>query len=135
MACGSSQSNTDLARYKEISPKECAYPNIQQLPSDEITRSCFVAPKGHKMVSADFSAEESRLGADIYQDKEFLEEFLHRSGDMHSMFAWTVFRKECEECGCKSVADVKKLAPKWRKAVKAVEFAYMFKKIFISKIF
>lgn len=100
--------------------------NIQQLPSDEITRSCFVAEKGNNMVSADFSAEESRLGADIYQDKEFLDEFLYRSGDMHSLFAWTVFRKECEDCGCKSVADVKKLAPKWRKAVKSVEFAYMF---------
>lgn len=126
MSCGSNQPNIDLAKYKGISPKNCAYPNVQQLPSDEITRSCFVAEKGNNMVSADFSAEESRLGADIYQDKEFLDEFLYRSGDMHSLFAWTVFRKECEDCGCKSVADVKKLAPKWRKAVKAVEFAYMF---------
>lgn len=45
---------------------------------------------------------------------------------MHSMFAWAVFKDECKACGCESVADVKKKAPQWRKAVKAVEFAYMF---------
>jgi len=126
MSCGSKQSNTDLAKALGISPSACAYPNLQQLPADEPTRSSFVAPEGNLMVSADFSAEESRLGADIYQDKEFIKEFLERSGDMHSMFAWAVFKKECQECGCTSVSDVKKKAPQWRKAVKAVEFAYMF---------
>ena len=45
---------------------------------------------------------------------------------MHSLFAWAVFRKECQECGCEGVQDVKKKAPQWRKAVKAVEFAYLF---------
>ena len=126
MSCGSKQSNTDLAKVLRISPSMCTYPNLQQLPADEPTRSSFVAPEGYLMVSADFSAEESRLGADIYQDKEFIKEFLERSGDMHSMFAWAVFKKECQECGCTSVSDVKKKAPQWRKAVKAVEFAYMF---------
>lgn len=126
LSCGSNQPNNDLAKLKSISPKNCKYPNIQQLPADEATRSAFVAPAGYNFVSADFSAEESRLGADIYQDKEFLKEFTEGSGDTHSMFAWMVFRKECEACGCKSVADVKKLAPQWRKKVKGVEFAYMF---------
>lgn len=126
MSCGSKQSNTDLAKALGISPSACAYPNLQQLPADEPTRSSFIAPSGYLMVSADFSAEESRLGADIYQDKEFIKEFLERSGDTHSLFAWAVFKKECQECGCTSVSDVKKKAPQWRKAVKAVEFAYMF---------
>lgn len=126
LSCGSNQPNADLAKFKNLPPKCCKYPNIQQLPADEATRGAFVAPDGYNFVSADFSAEESRLGADIYQDKEFLKEFTQGSGDTHSMFAWMVFRKECEACGCKSVADVKKLAPKWRKKVKGVEFAYMF---------
>lgn len=69
---------------------------------------------------------ESYLGADIYNDKEFQNEFLYGSKDTHSLFAWMVFRKECEELGCTCVADVKKKAPQWRKAVKAVEFAWMF---------
>lgn len=126
MSCGSKQSNFDLAKANKVPPAKCTYPNLQQLPADEPTRSSFVAPEGNLMVSADFSAEESRLGADIYQDKEFIKEFLERSGDMHSMFAWAVFKKECQECGCTGVQDVKKKAPQWRKAVKAVEFAYMF---------
>ena len=124
LSCGSNQPNTDLAKIKGIPPKDCKYMNIQQLPADDATRGAFVAPKGYKFVSADFSAEESRLGADIYQDKEFLKEFTEGSGDTHSMFAWMVFRKECEECGCKCVGDVKKLAPQWRKKVKGVEFKH-----------
>lgn len=126
MSCGSQQPNTDLAKYKNIKPSSCTFPNIQQLPHDELTRAAFTAPKGYKWVSCDFSSEESRLGADIYQDKAFLKEFIEGSGDTHSMFAWAVFKDECKACGCKSVADVKKLAKQWRQAVKAVEFAYMF---------
>lgn len=126
MSCGSQQPNTDLAKELGIPASQCTYCNLQQLPANEETRSSFVAPKGYKFVSADFSGEESRLGADIYQDEEFLKEFRERSGDTHSMFAWTVFRKECEECGCKGVEDVATKAKQWRKKVKSVEFAYMF---------
>jgi len=126
MSCGSQQPNIDLAKLKGIKAKECTYCNLQQLPADEDTRSSFVAPEGYAFVSADFSGEESRLAADIYQDKEFLKEFLEGSGDTHSMFAWAVFREECTKCGCKGVQDIKSKAPQWRKAVKAVEFAYLF---------
>lgn len=124
LSCGSNQPNTDLAKYKYILPKDCTYPNIQQLPSNHETRSAFIAPKNYKMVSADFSAEESRLAADIYQDKAFLDEFLNGSGDTHSMFAWAVFKEECKKCGCTCVGEVKNKAPQWRKAVKAVELSY-----------
>ena len=126
ISCGSSQSNKDLCKFKKLPKGSCLYPNLQQLPSDHDTRSCFVAPKDYLMVSIDFSAEESRLGADIYKDEEMLKEFLEGSGDMHSLFAWMVFRDECSKLGCTCVADVKSKAPQWRKAVKAVEFAWMF---------
>ena len=126
LSCGSNSPNEDLAKYKGLHPSSCKYPNIQQLPADEKTRSAFVAPEGYMMVSCDFSSEESRLGADIYQDKEMLKEYLKGSGDMHSLFAWMVFNRECRELGCTCVAEVKQKAPQWRKAVKAVEFAWMF---------
>lgn len=127
LSCGSQTPNTDLAKLKGIQPKQCTYLNIQQLPADEKTRSAFKAPNDNYLfVSADFSAEESRLGADIYQDKAFLNEFLYGSKDTHNMFAWIVYRKECEELGCTCAADVKKLAPQWRKKVKGFEFGYMF---------
>ena len=126
LSCGSTQPNTDLAKAKGIPAKECTYCNLQQLPADEPTRSSFVAPKGYKFVSADFSAEESRLAADIYQDEKFLKEFTEGLGDTHNMFAWAVFKDECIKCGCKDASEVKKKAPQWRKKVKAVEFAYLF---------
>ena len=126
MSCGSQQPNEDLAKLKKIRPKECTYCNFQQLPADDDTRGSFVSEKDNIFCSCDYSAMESYLGADIYEDIEFQNEFLYGSKDTHSLFAWMVFRKECEELGCTCVADVKKKAPQWRKAVKAVEFAYMF---------
>ena len=91
MSSGSKDNNNDLAKLKHlpINPsnkqkkegKACPYPNMQQLPADEITRSCFTAPKGYKWCSCDYSAIESRLGADIYQEKSMIDEFLHGSGD------------------------------------------------------
>lgn len=124
LSCGSKNPNTDLAKANKVSPKDCTYCNLQQLPADEPTRSSFVAPKGYKFVSADFSAEESRLGADIYQDKEFLKEFKEGSGDTHNMFAWIVYNEECKKLGCKDATEVKKKAPKWRKKVKGFELSY-----------
>lgn len=126
MSCGSQQPNTDLAKIKGIAPRDCTYANLQQLPADELTRSSFTAPQGYLFVSADFSAEESRLGADIYQDEAFLKEFTEGSKDTHNMFAWIVYNKECKELGCKDATEVKKKAPQWRKKVKGYEFGYMF---------
>ena len=126
LSCGSNQPNNDLARAKHISAKNCTYCNLQQLPADHPTRSSFVAPKGYKFVSADFSAEESRLGADIYQDKAFLKEFTEGSKDTHNMFAWIVYHDECVALGCKDATEVKAKAPQWRKKVKGYEFGYMF---------
>jgi DNA polymerase I-like protein with 3'-5' exonuclease and polymerase domains len=116
--------NTDLAKYKGIS--KIKYVNLQQLPHDEETRACFISEPNNNFVSCDYSAEESRLGADVYNDTEMRKEFTERSGDTHAMFAWAVFRKECESCGCTSVSEVKKKAPQWRNKVKSVEFAYLF---------
>ena len=126
LSCGSKNPNTDLAKINKVLPSQCTYCNLQQLPADEPTRSSFVAPKGYRFVSADFSAEESRLGADIYQDKEFLKEFTEGSKDTHNMFAWIVYNDECRKLGCKDATEVKAKAPQWRKAVKGFEFGYMF---------
>lgn len=56
MSCGSQQPDTDLAKAKGIPAKECTFPNIQQLPSDEQTRAAFTAEEGNLMVDCDFSA-------------------------------------------------------------------------------
>ena len=123
MSCGSQQPNTDLAKEKKIRPSECTYPNMQQLPSDEETRACFTAPKGYLWSSCDYSALESRLGADIYNEKAMIDEYLYGSGDIHSLVAKFCFPKELENV---SVKDIKKKYPELRKKAKGPEFAMQF---------
>lgn len=123
MSCGSKNNNTDLAHFKKISPSRCKYVQLQNLPSDEITRSSFIPNEGNLMTSCDYSALESRLGADIYQDQEMLKEFLKGSGDMHSLCAKLVFHDELEGI---EVKDIKKLRPDLRKKVKPIEFSQQF---------
>lgn len=118
MSCGSQQPNYDLAKYKNLSPKNCTYPNMQQLPADAPTRGAFTAPKGYKWISCDYSALESRLGADIYNETSMLNEFLHGSGDMHSLCAYMVYKEIPRDTPIK---DIKKLYPHLRKAVKGIE--------------
>lgn len=134
MSSGAKGNNDDLAKLKHlpINPsnkqkkegKACPYPNMQQLPADEITRSCFTAPKGYKWCSCDYSAIESRLGADIYQEKSMINEFLYGSGDMHSLCAYMVYTKEIPRDT--PIKNIKKLYPHLRKEVKAVEFSQQF---------
>ena len=123
MSCGSQQPNTDLAKIKQVRPSECTYPNIQQLPSDEVTRACFTAPEGYLWSSCDYSALESRLGADIYNEPAMIDEYLHGSGDIHSLVAKFCFPKELEGI---DVKDIKKLRPDLRKKAKGPEFAMQF---------
>lgn len=123
MSCGSKNNNTDLAHFKKIAPSRCKYVQLQNLPSDEITRSSFIPNEGNLMTSCDYSALESRLGADIYQDQEMLKEFLEGSGDMHSLCAKLVFHDELEGI---EVKDIKKLRPDLRKKVKPIEFSQQF---------
>lgn len=125
MSCGggSAQRNEDLAKYKKIPVSRVGYPQIQNLPADEDTRSAFVCEKGNKFCSCDYAALESRLGADIYQEKSMLEEYLQGSGDIHSLVAKACFPEELKNI---DVKDIKKLRPDLRKRAKPVEFSQQF---------
>lgn len=124
MSCGSQQSNDDLAKLNKVKPSDCTYPNIQQLPADEQTREAFTAEKGNLMVDCDFSALESRLGADIYNEPHMINEFLHGSGDIHSLMAKTFFEKEIG--ADTSTKEIKKKFPELRKKAKSPEFLIQF---------
>lgn len=124
MSCGSQQPNTDLAKINNVKASECTYPNMQQLPHDAETRACFTAPEGYLWSSCDFSALESRLGADIYNEKSMLDEFLHGSGDMHSLCAYMVYKQEIPRDT--PIKDIKKKYPNLRSAVKPIEFSQQF---------
>lgn len=123
MSSGSQQSNTDLAKYKKIRPDECTYPNMQQLPHDAETRACFVAEKGNLFCSCDWSAMEARIGAEVYNERKLLDEFLYGSGDTHAAYAKEVFKDELKDIPTK---DIKKKRKDLRDRVKSVEFAVQF---------
>lgn len=119
MSCGSQQPNTELAKLKHIPSEECLLPNIQQLPHDELTRSCFIAEKDNLFCSCDYSAQEGRVQGDIYQDEAILK--MYREGiDGHSMYAKIFFKEELKDI---DVHDVKKLRPDLRTKAKGPEFA------------
>jgi len=125
MACGSQDINIDLAKLKHLplSTKKgdlkAAYPQLQNLPADEKTRSAFVAEKGNLFASGDFAALESRLGADIYNEPAMIEEYLYGSGDIHSLVAKACFPEELANI---PVKEIKKKRPDLRKKAKAPEF-------------
>lgn len=122
--------NPDLAKLKGFPIKttdvnlKCGYPNIQTLPADEVTRECFIPNDGNIFCSCDWSAIESRLGADIYQEESMIEEFLHGSGDMHSLCAYMVYKDQIPRDI--DIKDIKEKFPKLRKDVKPIEFSQQF---------
>lgn len=115
--------NEDLAKYKKIPIKECNNLNFQQLPNDSVTRGCFIAEPDNDFISCDYAAMEARAGAEIYNEKVLLDEFLYGSGDTHAAYAKVVFADELKDV---AVKDIKKLRPDLRNKVKSVEFAVQF---------
>ena len=121
MACGNKQGkNLDLSKIKHC---DAGYPQLQNLPADEITRGAFVPNPGNLMTSCDYSALESRLGADIYNEPEMINEYLHGSGDIHWLTAKICLPQELKDI---DVKDIKKLRPDLRKKAKGPEFACQF---------
>lgn len=125
------QIGTDTHRYssgggddKEVIPgRKVPLVNLQNLPADAETRACFVAEKGNKWISADYSGEESVILANISKDKAMIDLFLHGCGDLHSLVAKMVYPDELRDV---PVEQVKKLRPDLRKKAKAPEFTFAY---------
>lgn len=109
---------------KEVIPgRKIPLVNLQNLPADAETRACFVAEKGNKWISADYSGEESVILANISKDKAMIDLFLHGCGDLHSLVAKMVYPEELKDI---PVELVKKLRPDLRKKAKAPEFTFAY---------
>lgn len=114
--------NRDLALYKGLDPNDVRFVNFQNLPArgeeGKITRACFTATEGNIFVSCDYSAEESRVSADVWNETTLLNAF--KEGiDTHNLYAKIFFPKELEGI---DVRDVKKLRPDLRQSAKYLEF-------------
>ena len=68
-------------------------PNMQQIPSDNKYRNCFIAPEGWVFVSSDYSSQELNVIAFGSKDPVFLSA-LENNQDLHSVCAELVFGQE-----------------------------------------
>lgn len=64
----------------------CSNPNLQQIPQDSAFRECFIAKKGYKLVTSDYSQMELRILAEASGDESFIKAF-KQGKDFHSLTA------------------------------------------------
>ena len=79
-------------------------PNLQNLPSDKFTRSCFVADSGNKLCAADYSAQEQRVLANFSKESNLLAFYSKGLSDMHSFVAFLMY-PEIRECSIEDITN------------------------------
>ena len=93
-------------------------PNLQNIPirSEEgrRIRKAFIAPKGYKMLAADYSQVELRIMAHLSEDKTLLKAFAE-GVDVHKATAAEVFAVPLDE-----------VEPEQRRAAKAINFGLIY---------
>lgn len=94
-------------------------PNMQNIPSDEETRSCFVADKGNLLIGVDYSGQEQVVLANRSMDRNLLEFYDKGLGDMHSFVASKMHR----ELEGLTLDEIKKKHKDKRQAAKVAGFA------------
>lgn len=97
------------------------YLNFQNFPNDVETRACFVSSPNMKWISCDYSGQESRIIADITNDKALLDLFNTGSGDVHSLVAYMSYPNIIPRDT--KVEDIKHLFHGQRQDAKGIEFA------------
>jgi DNA polymerase I-like protein with 3'-5' exonuclease and polymerase domains len=67
---------------------------VHGIPADSEVRRGFIARPGYTLVKADYAAEELRIAANVSDEKVWIKEFLHGTGDLHSITARSIFGKQ-----------------------------------------
>lgn len=81
----------NTSRMASGSKKDKTKPNLQNIPSDEETRSCFVAEDQNVIVGCDYSQQEQVVLANKSLDENLLEFFDKDIGDMHSFVGFKMY--------------------------------------------
>ena len=102
-------------------------PNLQNLVSDEITRSCFIAEPFNKYIAADYCAQESIVLANFSKDRNLLAFYEKGFEDIHSYVAFLLF-PEIRRCKLEDLTNdeliwIKKNHKEKRNIAKTAEFA------------
>lgn len=66
---------------------------IHGIPGTSAVRTAFVAREGYTMVKADYAGQELRIAANVSNEPVWVNEFLHGTGDLHSITARAFFGK------------------------------------------
>lgn len=102
-------------------------PNLQNLPSDKLTRSCFVAEPGNKYIAVDYCAQESIILANFSKDRNLLGFYEKGFEDMHSYVTFLLFpelrRCEIDDLTNDELIWIKKNHKHERNVAKTAEFA------------
>jgi DNA polymerase-1 len=96
-----------------------AYPNLQNIPSDEETRSCFVAEEGNVIIGCDYSGQEQIVLVNKCLDPNLLQFYDQGLGDMHSFIASKMY----PELEGLSLDEIKSKHKDKRQAAKSAGFA------------
>jgi len=93
--------------------------NFQNIPSDQETRSCFVAAEGNTLVGCDYTGQEQIVLVNKCLDKNLLEFYDNDLGDMHSFIASKMY----PELDGMDLDDIKKKHKDKRQSAKVAGFA------------
>ena len=105
-------------------------PNLQNLPNDKYTRSCFVAEPGNKYIAVDYSSQESIVLANFANDESLIGFYKKGLTDMHSYVAFLLYpelqrelNKTSDELTEDDLIWIKKNHKDLRQIAKTAEFA------------
>lgn len=96
------------------------YINLLNMPRDAETRSCFVAEKGNKWISIDYSGQESYLLASIANDEALIHELTEGSKDVHSLVAYMSYKQIPRDT---PISEINHKYHDLRQEAKGIEFA------------
>jgi DNA polymerase-1 len=66
-------------------------PNLQNIPNNEETRSCFISEKGNSFIDADYSSQEQVVLANFSQEPNLINFYAKGFKDMHSYVAFLMY--------------------------------------------
>lgn len=96
--------------------------NIQQLPSDEETRACFIPNEGYSLIDCDYSDQEGHIFTELSQDKAWIDFYNDpKKRDGHSFVAKMIFADELKDI---SESEVKSKRKDLRDAAKPARFTF-----------
>lgn len=112
--------HSSFNQLKSTSRLSSSRPNLQNLPADNRTRSCFTAEKGNIMIDCDYKAQEDIIFVNNSKEPKMIDFYKSDESDGHSYVAKLCYP---ETIGNLPLEQVKKQFPDLRGEAKKAKFA------------